>query len=43
MPTAWDSELDRKLLLVALDPENKPDWGTVATRMGNGLTGEGVR
>ncbi|KAK2766231.1 hypothetical protein FQN54_007747 [Arachnomyces sp. PD_36] len=43
MPTTWDAELDRKLLLVALDPANKPDWAAVATAMGADFTSEGVR
>lgn len=43
MPTLWDSDLDRKLLLVALDPANKPDWAAVATTMGGDFTSEGVR
>jgi hypothetical protein len=43
MPTTWDPDLDRKLLLAALDPETKPDWVGVASTMGSGLTPEGVR
>jgi hypothetical protein len=43
MPSPWNQENERKLLLCLVDSNIKPDWAEVATSMGSDFTDESVR
>lgn len=43
MPKQWNDELDRKLLLIMIDPSGGYDWKVIAEKMGEGFTAEACR